>query len=504
MNFRQHLSRVPAKYKTRPYLFGAAAVFFAGFAALWLGAMSGATENLGVYSEALSFVDTKVAEKNLFPENGEAVAAKFEEALARGTKALDLASSAEMAEAPLYKIDELRSALVTADQILQEKKKLGLTADLGLVGSMRGNAMQAEIALLERQQWKPVAELLYMRKYERDVMDRLGDASVKEYNKYGANLEQDIAQAYLKRGDKEFLTEKVRAYRQDFTAVVETLQNMNALSASYINKSAAAKKVLSEFENAAPKVDSEGKTDILIGILGILAVLALAGAATGGAYFMRVRYGKFEKLMQYMDSLLAGNTQDDVPFTDHAGELGKMAAVIAELKDALLKQEAFIKKQEAINQNQADYEEEASACIDRVVAEAEELTSRGQEILRKASEVMKGSLSVSEEIADTNSLVLRLAERVDAVDGSLRYLNDGQTKEAAEGIKYQIAEIRGELSKAISKILNINAAILEVKGMSKEMAISAEGQGPATRGVVRGVRYVSSITQERMAKARRA
>jgi len=501
MNVSPLLSRAFASDKPGFFIPGLAAVLCVVFAFVWFGATGGATENLGAYNEAITFVGAQATDKNLFSANGEEIVAKVEESLARGTAALEKASSAEMIEAPQYKIDQLKAVLTAGDELIEEKTKLGLTQDLGLIGSMRANAMQTEMALLERQQWRAITELLYMRRYERDYLDTFDDASVKEHHKYGELLEQEIAQAYLKRSDKEFLTEKAKAYRKDFAALTETIRNIQTLESAYKEKSAVAQKVLSEFGNAAP-AESTGIAKAVI--LGILGLLGLAGAAAGGASFMRARYRPFEKLASYMESLAAGKTQEDVPFRNDTGDVGKIASSVAMLLDAVEQQQAANQKMEVVNENQTEFEQEAAAYIDKVVAEADEISSCGQDIMRKASEVMKGSLFVSEEIAETNSLVLRLAERVDAVDGSLRYIDEGKGKEAAEGMKYQMAEIRAGINKAISKILHINAAILEVKGITKEMAISAEGQGPAARGVVRGIRYVSSIAQERMNGRRRA
>jgi methyl-accepting chemotaxis protein len=334
-----------------------------------------------------------------------------------------------------------------------------------------------------------------MRRYEKEYFERFDQASVEEHQKYGALLEQEIAASYLKRSDKEALTDRIKAYRQDFAAVAETIQKVNVLTGEYKEKSARAKELLEEFGNALPQQSAGETGGYLIGVLVVLGFLIIVAL---GSFFARAMYEPIKKLAQYMESLAAGNVQEEVPFKDCAGEVGKMAASVVVFKDTLMRQELLKQQQEAINQDRAEYEQEAAAYIDKIVEEAEGLSTCGQELRSKAYEAMNISLSVSDEMADTNSLMLRLAEKVDAIDSALYQINGSQSMEVVDRIKKQLKEIREGMNKAVSKILLINDVILKVKGLSKEMVVSAEGQGPATRGVVRGIRYVSSIAHERM------
>ncbi len=348
-------------------------------------------------------------------------------------------------------------------ELLEERTKLGLTEDDGLLGKMRAQAAQAEIALLQREQWRAVMELLYMRGDEKDFIVRRDEALIGEHEKYGNLLVQEIAQSGMSDEEKKFATEKVEAYRQYFTEVAESVRKIAALTK----------------EEAAPPEASgeEGWPWRGIAIIGILLTVGASAA------YVRFSLRPVGRLARYMEAFAAGDFGEEVPYAGRGGAVGKMASAVRTFKGNLFQQATHV-------DDEAEFAEQILENVDVLAEASNQLATAGRDIRRQAEEVVRVSHSVSDEVAEINSHILALAEKMDSISAALK----PETKEASA----KVDEIKGKTNEAVSKILFVNDVVQKAKELSKEIAEGVERHGAATRDIVRGIKHVASAIQKRV------
>ncbi|MFA5041194.1 MAG: hypothetical protein WC464_06140 [Bdellovibrionales bacterium] len=364
-------------------------------------------------------------------------------------------------------------------EIFEEKRILGLTIDEGLMGAMRGEAAQAEIALIERQQWQAIMELLYMRLYEKDYLSLFDDADLERHKKYGDILEQEVGLLRIPENDKNYILERVKGYRNYFSLVAETTRKINSLTETIGGNGVSIKVAPATKGSSLP--------------WGMMAAFAMAALFIASVFYARFVLFAVKKLARYMESLAAGEFQETVPFAGSGGDIGKMASAIRVFKGNMFRQATQY-------EDQTEFAEELLQNVDVLKEAADQLAHSGNEIMRQTEEVVRVSHSVSDEVADINSHILGLARKVDDMDAAIKRGGEAMAGQAAKEKAAQVEEIKEGANKAVSKILFVNDVVMKAKTLSVEIAGAVEKHGAATRDIIRGLKHVAASIHKKVSR----
>jgi methyl-accepting chemotaxis protein len=106
-------------------------------------------------------------------------------------------------------------------RLVREQQRIGLHPKDGLYGELRKAVHEAETLLKQQQSYQLLAQMLQLRRNEKDFMLRLDTKYLDKFNNNIAKFEQMLQASGLPSSFKSDLTNKMGTYRQQFNLLVE-------------------------------------------------------------------------------------------------------------------------------------------------------------------------------------------------------------------------------------------------------------------------------------------
>jgi len=168
-------------------------------------------------------------------------------------------------------------------QVAATIEKIGLDPKSGLYGALRKAVHDAEAILKEQNQIRLTADMLMLRRREKDFMLRLDMKYLDKFNQDVAVFEQNLDDSSLDGSIRAALTETMKNYQRDFKALADgyvalglsSKEGQHGAMRETIHQSEA---LLAEFEQKTNEWIADKSTSLIslqYAVSGILVVLSL-------------------------------------------------------------------------------------------------------------------------------------------------------------------------------------------------------------------------------------
>ncbi len=270
-------------------------------------------------------------------------------------------------------------------QVAAINSEIGLTPDDGLQGKMRGAAHELEKQVDTGGHDAVLADLLMLRRHEKDFIMRLDEKSRKQLGEVVAKLLARPASDFGGSAAREKAVTVINAYFEAFNQLADRLSS-----------EAALRKQLSEaFKPVEPALDSvrasvqsilaeqtlqKEQTQKTAAIV-TWAVAALLGLLLGGIIWFigRSISGPLGRSIGLMRRLEQGNTNFTVDDTDRSDEIGEMSRAINSFRETAIER---ARSEGMLAANRRAQEEERNARVEEDRRRAREMADVTDELAR--------------------------------------------------------------------------------------------------------------------------
>ncbi len=251
-----------------------------------------------------------------------------------------------------------------AREIVSAATALGLDETSGLTGSMNAAVEKLQGVLDEQtgngvNAWESVAQLLTIRRHEKDFVARHDAKYIEDFNASVSAFETQLASSWLTDAVKTSLLENLKVYSDAFatfsTSKLDMLAKVDAFSTSEQEIHAQLEQMMLDYEaNAAErKAALDGKWDefglaILI-VIAVAAVGSIAMALLIGASIER----PLTRLNTIMRSLADGDLGVEIAGADRGDEIGEMARTVEVFRENAVKVRDMGEEEIAASQRRA-------------------------------------------------------------------------------------------------------------------------------------------------------
>jgi methyl-accepting chemotaxis protein len=420
-------------------------------------------------------------------------------------------------------VDKIDTGVASYDTqfaaVMQRRKKVGLNEESGLLGKFGATVAEAEDTVRNADSPRLLAQLLMMRRYERDFMahhaDSNGQDDLEEVKLLKAKFDRFLDAASLPAGQQETIAGKVKAYQDDFFAMADAVLALDAaVKALTASREAiqplvaqATEKVSDTYRHASSDIAAARlqTTTRLIGWFAVVAPLMILGVLLVGFGIT----SPITRLADVMQRLATGESTVRVPDTGRADEVGAMARSVKVFKDNALKMEQMRGSQEATKQQVeaekrravaelADgFEKSVLGIVGVVSSAATELQSTAQTMSSTAEQTRQQSIIVSSSSQEASANVQTVASASEELSSSIAEI--GQHVRQASQIIGQAA-LEGErtnhsvqgLAEEAQKIGEVVALITDIAAQTNLLALNATIEAARAGEAGRGFAVVAS------------
>ncbi|MBR0718999.1 methyl-accepting chemotaxis protein [Bradyrhizobium liaoningense] len=409
----------------------------------------------------------------------------------------------------------------------QNEVKLGLNETMGLSGALRASVHDIETKLKQVDNSKLAAEMLMMRRHEKDFMLRRDRSYVEKFDKSVGDFAKTIAESDLAPAMKTDIEGKLKKYRADFIAWVDGTQQ-SAASASAMSKAYAqmepviedvARQIQQRYDaSQADEADTLAsvKRWMLITLALTIVIVSAFSLSISRAVTRAIR-----SMVQAMVRLAKGDMTVEIPGVGRRDEIGEMAGAVDVFKanmieaDRLRAEQAEAEQRQAV-QRRADMDRlagEFEAAVGEIVetvssasteleASAGTLTKTAEHSQDLATNVASASEEASTNVQSVASATEELSSSVNEISRQVQS-SARMASAAVEQAKLTTAKV-GQLSKAAARIGDVVELINTIAGQTNLLALNATIEAARAGEAGRGFAVVASEVKalaEQTAKA---
>ncbi|WP_022719822.1 methyl-accepting chemotaxis protein, partial [Rhodopseudomonas sp. B29] len=409
-----------------------------------------------------------------------------------------------------------------------EQIKLGLKEDLGLEGSLRKSVREIETALKPLDAPQLTADLLMMRRHEKDFMLRRNPKYGDDMKSRAAEFSKQLAAADLPEAAKVDITQKLRSYQRDFFAWTEgalaieqaekaMVVTFRTLQPQLDELAVVVRDTTDKAKAHATEVRAATETRMEIAIAAIIAAVALLGLLIGRSVSKPLG-GLSEGIRRLGD----GELDFVLPGLQRSDEVGDMARAVESCKlkaQERAEAEAAAKAQQdrlAAEQRKRDmieladrFEGAVGEIVETVSSASTELEASATTLTTTAEHARDFTVRVaaaSEEASTNVESVASASEEMSASVGEIsRQVQEAaRIARAAEAQALQTNDRVGELSVAAGRINDVVELIHSIAAQTNLLALNATIEAARAGDAGRGFAVVASEVKalaEQTAKA---
>jgi methyl-accepting chemotaxis protein len=420
-------------------------------------------------------LDTRRHEKDFLTRNDERILPRHAETSAKARQGLDdLKSRAKTPEA-VKALDEIDApfkrysgAFIKAVELT---KKSGLTENDGLQGVMRKAVHAAEAIANDVGELRLTADMLMLRRNEKDFLARLDPNLVETFSTNEKKLIAHLDTSTLDAATKDKVAKLTTEYGNAFRALTETTLAIPAetkiLSEAFNEITPRLEAIVTAMDQRAAKAADEAAAEASFeqalfagAMVAALVLTVLACFAVGRALSHPI--GTMTAAMQKLSS---GELDTEVPARDYRNEIGSMAAALQVFKESAI-------RMREMQEDSAKKGAEAGAKAERLQAATSRFQDKMKDVVGALSSSATQVRSTAEAMSATAEETSRQSTAVAAASEQAS-TNVQTVATAAEELSASISEI----SRQVAQSTMVSSTALDQAGKTtttvKSLAESA-------------------------------
>ncbi|WP_319801760.1 methyl-accepting chemotaxis protein [Rhodobium gokarnense] len=372
----------------------------------------------------------------------------------------------------------------------------GLAPDKGLQGSLRSSVHDVEDRLKAFDAPRLAADMLMLRRHEKDFMLRGDPKYVDRLKKGVETFSATLAASDLPAADKAQISDLIAAYQRDFLAWSDAAEvvrvRTSEMSAAYAALEPTVGQIVARIGTTAEQartardaVFSQTRSIITWSIVAV-AVLVMFAAWLIGRSVVR----PLSRMTATMGVLADGNLAVEIPDTGRSDEIGKMAAAVEVFKSNAIERKRLEDQEKdeearraaarkADMERLADSFESAVGDIIRTVStSSRELESSADVLTGTAQRTRELSTSVAAASDEASANVQSVASASEEMAASVneigrQVLESSQIAAEAVGQADRTDARIGTLSEAATRIGDVVNLITEIAQQTNLLALNA-------------------------------
>jgi methyl-accepting chemotaxis protein len=398
-------------------------------------------------------------------------------------------------------------------------KKVGPTEESGLSGNLATTVADAEDTVRAADSPRLLAQMLMIRRYERDFLvhhaDSHGQDDLEEVKLLKSKFDRFLDAAALPGGQRDTIAAKMNAYMESFSALADGILELDAEVKKLTASREAIQPTVAEATDTITRTYHEASNAITAArgstTAWLLWLLVLVG---GGMMFFALLVGfgitnPVMRLAEVMERLARGDNTVQVSDIDQRNEIGIMARAVKVFKDNAMKmtemrasqdaskQQAEAEKRRAMAELANSFERSVLGVVGIVSSAATELESTAQVMSSTAEQTKQQSIVVSSSSQEASTNVQTVASASEELSSSIAEI--GVHVKQASDIIAQAAE-EGErtnrsvqgLAEEAQKIGEVVALINDIASQTNLLALNATIEAARAGEAGKGFAVVAS------------
>ncbi len=373
------------------------------------------------------------------------------------------------------------------DRLAASVATLGHTQEDGLRGAMRGAVHAVEDKLKGAGAESLVADMLMLRRHEKDFLLRGDDSYVQKFDAVMTTFRLGLASAPLPDAEKAAIVPLMDAYGESFhrytvgaAAVVRETADLEALFA------VIEPQFLALFETASAKRERIGLAftraqQASEWILGIGAAVLVALLIVISWFLGRDISRPLDKLTGAMATLAEGDVTVTVPYRGWSKEVGAMASALQVFKDNAIKRLTLEETQR----------EEQRARDERIRA-VDQLTRSFDEAVRQTLETVASATEALNEAAGTMGAVAQSASR----DASSAAVGSEEASANVQTVAAAAEELAASIDEIGRQVTQSSAVTQKAVDEAEETARTVESLATMAEQIGNVVGIISDIAEQ--------
>jgi len=391
----------------------------------------------------------------------------------------------------------------TFHNLVKEQQQIGLNSKDGLYGELRSAVHKAENKIEETGEQLHRANMLQLRRNEKDFMLRLNEIYVTQFVKNMTTFQQGINQSTISNEQKENILYNMADYEKKFLSLVAAskLKGLNintGLTGEMRNKAHDAEDILNELSAQVSEMIEKANIDFFILVTNIIGIILAFVAMITMLLLARTVLMPINSLLKVIQTISKDNNLSLRITQKSNDEIGSMGAAFNQML------ESFQEIITSVTQSSVDVTETASNM--RVIAD-----KTVQDISYQKNQTDQVSIAINEmsitvhNVADNTAKALQSAlhANVECVEGKKIINTSSNTIDLIATQIDTASESILRVEKDTDKIGNVLAVIKGIADQTNLLALNAAIEaaraGEQGRGfaVVAGeIRTLASRTQE--------